>query len=150
LSAKATVQNEGYDLVVIDTSPGIQYSSFNALAASNLVVLVMNRDELYRDDVTDLVNKVYKPLGRGIGIALNKVLFCASGESLEKSQETSRKSFQLKKNVEEKFGCRVLALIPCFCDVLVGGYEVYALNKPEHPFTAEMFALSNGIWNNLQ
>lgn len=150
LSARAMLQREEYDLVVLDTSPGIQYSSFNALAVSNLVILVMNRDELYRDEVVDLVNKIYKPLGRKIGIALNKVLFCPSDRKNEKSKEVARQSIQLKKTVEDRFGCPVFALIPCFCDVLVGGYEVYTLSKPGHPFTAEMSTVADRILSSLR
>jgi MinD-like ATPase involved in chromosome partitioning or flagellar assembly len=145
LSTKNEMQKEGYDHVIFDTSPGIQYSSFNAMAASNLVVLVMNRDELFRGDIVEFVNKIYKQLGRRIGIALNKVLFCSDESEKKGSEETSKRSADLRKNVEAKFGCPVLALIPCFCEILVGGYKVYALQQPNHPFVAEVAALATHI-----
>lgn len=145
LSTKNEMQKEGYDLVIFDTSPGIQYSSFNAMAASNLVILVMNRDELFRGDIVEFVNKIYKQLGRRIGIALNKVLFCTGEEEKKEPEDVDKRSADLRKNVEAKFGCPVLALIPCFCEILVGGYKVYALQQPNHPFVTEVATLATNI-----
>jgi MinD-like ATPase involved in chromosome partitioning or flagellar assembly len=148
LSAKNVIMREGYDLVVFDTSPGIQYSSVNALAASSLVVLVMNREELYREDVANLVKNVYKTLGRKVGITLNKVLICLPEEKLMKAN-ADKESMRLKKSVEQKLECPVYGLIPCFCEVLMSGYRVYALDKPGHPFVAELSALADSIERNL-
>jgi septum site-determining protein MinD len=148
LSAKAAMLKEGYDLVVFDTSPGIQYSSVNALAASNLVLLVMNREELFREDIVNLIGNVYKPLGRKVGIALNKVLFCLPEETTKKT-EVDKKSTDLRKNVEQKLQCPVYGLIPCFCEVLISGYKVHALDQPKHPFVTEISALAESIQRGL-
>jgi len=149
LSSKAVVQREGFDLVVFDTSPGIQYSSVNALASSNVIVLVMNKDELNREDTANIVNKLYKPLGRKMGIVLNKVLFCLPGERLKNTKELEKESTQLIESVKNELGCPVWGLIPCFCEVLLEGATVHALQKPTHPFVAELSTVTDNILRNF-
>lgn len=149
LSAKSIFLKEGFDVVVFDTSPGVQYSSVNALAASNLVVLVMNMDELNRKDVVNVVNKLYKPLGRKIGIVLNKVLVCLPEERFKNTKMAKVKLVQLAESVEHKLRCPLWGLIPCFCEVLMGGNIVHALQKPDHPFVTELSAVADNIRKNL-
>jgi len=147
LSAKALMLNEGFDLVVFDTSPGIQYSSVNALASSNTIVLVMNMDELDREDMINVVNKLYKPLGRRIGIVLNKVLLCLPGDKHIK--KTDNRSIRLRERVENRFGCPVWGLVPCFCEVLLEGTIVHALQKPNHPLVTALEAVADSIQNGI-
>lgn len=149
LSAKAVMLKEGVDLVVFDTSPGIQYSSVNALASSNIIVLVMNRDELDREDVVSVVNKLYKPFGRKIGVVLNKMVLCLPEEKSQKMKRPDKESMQLIESVEHKLGCPVWGLIPCFCEVSLEGNIVYALQKPNHPFVSELSAVADSIQRNF-
>jgi len=145
LSAKSVMLKEGFDLVVFDTSPGIQYSSVNALASSNVIVLVMSKDELDRKDVPSVVNKLYKPFARKIGVVLNKVVLCIPGERSKKIERSGKESMQLIENVEHKLKCPVWGLIPCFCEVSLEGNIVYALQKPNHPFVSELSAVADKI-----
>jgi MinD-like ATPase involved in chromosome partitioning or flagellar assembly len=147
LSAKAFLAKEGYDIVIFDTSPGIQYSSINALAASNVVLSVMNRDELYREDIVNLINNIYRPLGHTIGIALNKVLISSKQKAV--IANGSDELNELKEMAEQRLGCPIYGVIPCFCEVLKNSYEVYVIRRPDHPFVAAISTLADNIKKNI-
>jgi septum site-determining protein MinD len=141
LDAKRTILKDlGFDYLIIDTSPGIQDSSMNALAAADIVVLVLKHDELEVEGTRRLVEDFHKRLGRRTVMILNRAL-ARPYEQVTVEQETS-----LCKRVEKLFGLPVLGAIPCYCDVLIDGSQtLYSIEKPEHPFSQRLFQFANGI-----
>jgi septum site-determining protein MinD len=133
LSAKRSLHQEmGIDILIFDTSPGMIYSSINALASSDLIFIVMKGDEYDLEGTKELINGLYDVLGKKTQIILNKIpLNYFSNEASEK----------LKASIQEKLGLPVIGLIPCDCNLLAtGGKSIMAINQPHHPFVK---ALSN-------
>lgn len=130
LTAKREVYEMGIDYLIFDTSPGIHYSSINALAASDAIVLVMKNDAFDLEGTKELIQGIYDVLGRKTGIILNKVL--SSEETSKKMQAAEKK--KLAEKLEADFERPILSVIPCYCDVLLSGSQlIHAIHKPEHP-----------------
>jgi septum site-determining protein MinD len=149
LSAKMLLENEGYDLAIFDTSPGIQYASLNALASSNLIVFIMTKDELNREGLDDVVSKIYKPLGTRIGVVLNKALFCVSEGSSNGNGYPDTQTAQFAERTEKQLKCPVWGLVPCLCEVAMEGMTVHALKDPTHPFVNRLTKVFRVIDKNL-
>jgi len=129
LSAKGDLyEKHKMDYIIFDTSPGIYYSSINALASSDFVLLVTKMDEFDFEGTKELINGIYDVLGRKAGILLNKIpaMHVPVGEGEKKMEE----------KLKEVFNLPILGIIPCYCDVQAdGGKIVYALQQFDHPFS---------------
>jgi len=126
------------DYLIMDTSPGIAFSSLNAIVASDLVLLVSTLDESDLDGTQRMIRDTYTSLEKKPVVLVNKVLI----EQL--SSEARRKS--LSKEVEATFGVPPLEMIPCYCDVLgTSRRSIITLDKPEHPLAKQMDRISERI-----
>jgi len=141
LDAKKTILNDlGFDYLIIDTSPGIQDSSMNALAAADIIMLVLKHDELEFEGTRELVEGFHKKLGRRTAMILNRVL------AKPYEQVTIEDESSLRREIEDLIGLPVIGVIPCYCDVLIGGNQIlYAVEKPEHPFSQRLLQVANHI-----
>lgn len=135
LSAKTTIYRDlKIDYLFFDTSPGMSYSSVNALAASDVVLLVMKVDEFDVEGTREMIQGIYDTLGRKTAILLNKVL--TNEDPLHKmgTDERTHREEDLAKGLEAMFAHPVVGIIPCYRDVLLaGGKLVHALHRPQHP-----------------
>ncbi len=129
LSAKSALYEEhDVDYIIFDTSPGIYYSSINALASSDFILLVSKMDEFDYEGTKELIHGIYDVLGRKAGILLNKIptMHVPVGGGEKKMEEKLSQAFNLP----------ILGIIPCYCDVQAdGGKIVYALQQSDHPFS---------------
>ena len=135
LSAKRAIQRSlGADYLIFDTSPGIHYSSVNALASSDAIALVMKGDDFDMEGTKEMVRGIYDVLGRKAGIIMNKIPmgFVEGGG--------------IVKGVEEELNIPALGVIPCYCELMaIGGRSIYALDRPDHPFSKALEDLSKRI-----
>jgi septum site-determining protein MinD len=125
---KEIIDQKRVDYLIYDTSPGAQYSSINALAGADLVLLVMKADEFDLEGTKELSKGVYDALGRKSGLVLNKIPLeqIASGGGADK----------FGKQIESELGLPLVGIIPCMCELMAaGGKMIYTLEKPEHTFT---------------
>ncbi len=129
LSAKNKLHDDGRaDLVIFDTSPGVSYSSINALAASDFVILVSKMDEFDMEGTKELVHGVYESLGRKTGLLLNRIP--TEQFPLGAGQK------ELEESMSKLFNLPFLGIIPCYCDIQVnGGKQLFAIEQPKHPFS---------------
>jgi len=137
LSAKRAIQKKlGADYLIFDTSPGIQYSSVNALASSDAIALVMKGDDFDMEGMKEMVRGIYDVLGRKAGIVMNKIpmgLIGGEGGGMANA-------------IEEEFKIPVLGVISCYCELMaMGGRSIYALDRPDHPFSRALEELSKRI-----
>jgi len=117
----------GYDLLILDTSPGIQYSSVNAVVASDQVGLVMKGDEFDLEGTRELVKGVYEPLGRKAKLIINKIPFKEVGGKLV--DETVA-------HIMGSLNLELLGVLPCDCILMFeGGKHLFVLEKGDHPFS---------------
>ena len=133
LGAKRELQKQGIDYVCFDTSPGLHYSSLNAIVASDLVFIVVKLDISDFEGTISMLKGIHSALEKKTWLIVNQVpvyndldIFMNSGH-LHKVEET------FKDVIDDNFG--ILGIIPCRCDVGLGKGEIFfALEQPESPF----------------
>ncbi|MEM2337426.1 MAG: MinD/ParA family protein [Candidatus Bathyarchaeia archaeon] len=128
LSLRNSVLNaKGFDYIVFDTSPGLQYSSINAIVAADLVVVATTLDNSDVEGTKRMLKDLYDLFEKKTELVLNKVMY---NDAL-----TTRKD-KLQVMVKETYGVPLLGVIPCFCDISrAEGKIIFVHEKPEHPFT---------------
>jgi septum site-determining protein MinD len=126
LSLRNTLLNNGaFDYLVFDTSPGLQYSSINAIVAADLVLVATTGDRSDVDGTRRMLNELYNLFEKKTGLVLNKVL-----------DSSKSKKDEMGSKVQATYQVPLLAFVPCFCEILraEGGF-IFAQDKPDHPFT---------------
>jgi len=103
VSLNKTLTDMGFGKLIFDTSPGLAYSSINAVVGSDIVALVMRMDALDILGTKEMVKGVYELLEKPTFIVVNMVL------------PPQQEAFGLI--LEKTFGGQTLAYIPCLCDV---------------------------------
>ena len=134
------------DYIILDTSPGIRYWSINAIAASDLLFLMMKINEMDVVGTKKMIKETYDSLtklGSKKFILLNKI----PGASPIKEFQTSKKQGILWENeIEKELGTKVIGSIPCYCDVQFNKYEFLStINKPNHPFSKKVNTIADNI-----
>jgi len=118
----------GVDYILIDTSPGIQYSSVNAVVSSDISVIVSSMDILDLEGAQRIVRDLYEPFDKRAFILVNKAMphmFLGEGRKEE-----------MIEGLRRRFTQPLIAIIPCYCDLLLAERaSIFALEKPDHPFT---------------
>jgi cellulose biosynthesis protein BcsQ len=163
------------DYIIIDTSPGIRYWSLNALAVADTVLLTLKMGDLDIDGTTTLVAEIYgsfTKFGTKSFLLWNRVAgYCiphngsdvntttaslqteasenlippAIRESslLMKQQTTKTK---MKDFLTSKTEMKVIASIPCYCDIQFSIREfLTVLEHPHHPFTKQFEQLVQAL-----
>jgi len=135
LSLKTSLLNDMHlDYVILDTSPGLQYSSINAIVSADIVLVVTSLDASDIKGTQRMTHELYELFDKKAGILMNKVLT----ETLSSKKE--------KEKVYNLHKLPILATIPCFCDVLrAGGTYIFSEEKAQHPFTEILDKLATKI-----
>jgi septum site-determining protein MinD len=132
------------DFCISDTSPGIQYSSINAIASSDLSMIVTTLDTLDLKGTEDMLVDLYDALDKKTVVLVNKF----SPETRLNSNENSQKlAYKLKRILKHP----IVGIIPCYCDVLqTERTEIIALDKPNHPFVKNLKQIAEKVVDTLQ
>jgi len=131
--------DKGFDYIVFDTSPGLQYSSINAIVTADIVVVATTGDRSDVDGTRRMLKELYNLFEKKTGLVINKVL---DATSLSKRQE-------MDKKVREVYQVPMLGLVPCFCDILrAEGGLIFVRDKPDHPFTKILDEMAKKIEKN--
>ena len=126
-SLKNTLLNDlRFDYIFFDTSPGLQYSSINAIVAADVVLVVMSPDKSDVEGTQRMIRDLYELFEKKTGVVVNKV-------PIERVAEVAR---QVNPTAQP---LPVIGVVPCSCDVLAArGKCVFASEKPDHPFTRKL------------
>jgi septum site-determining protein MinD len=128
-----------FDYLFFDTSPGLQYSSINAIVAADLVVVATTGDRSDVDGTKRMLQELYNLFEKKTGLVLNKVLDASA---------TAKKA-EMSAKVKDAYHVPLLGLVPCFCEVLrAEGNFIFAEDKPDHPFTKILIEMAKKIENN--
>jgi MinD-like ATPase involved in chromosome partitioning or flagellar assembly len=120
------IVEQKFDYLVFDTSPGLQYSSINAIVAADFVVVATTGDRSDVNGTQRMLRELYNLFEKKTGLVINKVL-----DSTSKS-----KNAEMDARIKNVYQVPMLGLVPCFCDVLrAEGNLIFAQDKPNHPFT---------------
>jgi len=127
LSLRNTLLNDKeFDYLIFDTSPGLQYSSINAIVTADLVVVATTSDRSDVDGTRRMLRELYSLFEKKTGLVLNKVLDSASKSKKEEMYNKVKAIYQVP----------MLGLVPCFCEILrAEGNLIFVQDKPDHPFT---------------
>jgi len=116
------------DYIIFDTSPGLQYSSINAIVSADIVLVVTTQDTSDVLGTRRMIQELYDLFDKKAALLLNKTLL--STNSFEKEIK------EIAVQYEKTYNLPVIQVIPCFCDVLkAGGTFIFTKEKPDHPFT---------------
>jgi septum site-determining protein MinD len=128
----------GIDYCIFDTSPGVQYSSVNALASSDVCVIVMNSDLVDLDGAKNMLKDIFDILQKKTFIILNKF---SPENRIDPNEESD-----LASKIEAVLKHPVISTIPCYCDVLKAErMALLAIQKPDHPFIRKLEEVANKI-----
>ena len=132
----ALINDQQFDYIVFDTSPGLQYSSINAIVAADLVAVATTGDRSDVDGTSRMLKELYNLFEKKTGIVLNKVL--------DYNSEARRQ--ELYDRVKNIYQVPLLGLVPCFCDILrAEGNFIFAQDKPDHPFSMLLSEMAKKI-----
>ncbi|MCJ7760173.1 AAA family ATPase, partial [Candidatus Bathyarchaeota archaeon] len=127
-----------YDYLLFDTSPGLQYSSINAIVSADLVLVATTFDRSDVDGTKRMLRELYDLFEKKTEIILNKVL----DGSLKGDKDAAR------NRLKDVYQAPLLGIVPCFCDVLKAeGGLIFAQDKPGHPFTKIIEEMTDKIEN---
>jgi len=133
---KTSLLNEmQLDYVFFDTSPGLQYSSINAIVSADIVLVVMSPDKSDFEGTRRMMRDLYELFEKKTGIILNKIPF----EYF--SAENQNNSIKLATHQ-----LPIVGVVPCSCDILAaGGKCLFASEKPDHPFTKTLREIATNL-----
>jgi len=131
-SLKSELASRSIEYIIFDTSPGMLYSSVNAVACSDTVVVVTTAEPSEVESTKTAIAELYKAFDKPTFVFMNKVMPMAQWEESE------------EKTILEKFStvfkAQVVAAVPCYCDVLNSNRKtIYTLAMPEHPFSKTIY-----------
>jgi len=140
LSLRNTLLNEKeFDYLIFDTSPGLQYSSINAIVTADYVVVATTGDRSDVDGTRRMLRELYNLFEKKTGLVLNKVLDPAS----------KSKTGEVTSKVKTVYQVPLLGMVPCFCEILrAEGNLIFVEDKPDHPFTKIIDEMAKKIDSN--
>jgi len=116
------------DCCIFDTSPGIQYTSINAVITSDISVIVTTLDSLDLKGVENMLVELYDALSKTTVVLINKVF-------PETRVWSSERQKDLISRLEKTLKHPVIGAIPCYCEVLQAKRtSILAVDMPYHPF----------------
>jgi septum site-determining protein MinD len=135
------LNDKGFDYLIFDTSPGLQYSSINAIVGADLVIVATTLDRSDVDGTKRMLHELYDLFEKKTDIVLNKVLHDVHSQS-------GREELQIR--TKDLYQVPLVGIIPCFCDVLKAeGGIIFAQERPEHPFAKILDEIASKIDNNM-
>lgn len=118
-----------FDYVFFDTSPGLQYSSINAIVASDVVLIVSSTDKSDVEGTRRMIEDFYEIFQKKTALIVNKMPF--------------------EHVYPDGFGehqPRLLGRIPCSCDVGRVRIEgLFAPENPDHEFNRKLKEIAESI-----
>jgi MinD-like ATPase involved in chromosome partitioning or flagellar assembly len=135
---ESLIRDEGFDYLIFDTSPGLQYSSINAIVAADFVVVATTGDRSDVDGTKRMLKELYNLFEKKTGLVLNKVL----------DPSVTAKKAEISVKVKATYQVPLLGIVPCFCDILrAEGNLIFVQDKPDHPFTRILSEMARKIEN---
>ncbi len=136
---ESLLKDQQFDYLVFDTSPGLQYSSINAIVAADFVVVATTGDRSDVDGTKRMLQELYNLFEKKTGLVLNKVL----------DPSVTAKKTEIQNKVKESYHVPMLGIVPCFCEILrAEGSLIFVQDKPDHPFTKILAEMARKIENN--
>ncbi|NOJ29279.1 MAG: hypothetical protein DA328_03825 [Nitrososphaeraceae archaeon] len=158
------------DYVIFDTSPGLRFFAINAIAITDIVLLVLKMGDMdiagTRTIVTDIIEP-FRTEGTDAFLLLNRVKGYCIPDVLTTIVDNDNENnphrhltmvpdpeqinmSDLEKYLKEETTLDLLRSVPCYCDIQFSKREfLTSLTYPNHPFTAEMNNIIIGLENKI-
>jgi len=135
------LNDKAFDYLIFDTSPGLQYSSINAIVSADLILVATTLDRSDADGTRRMLRELYDLFEKKTEIVLNKVL-------QDVSPKSGKEEAQAK--IKDLYHVPLLGVIPCFCDVLRWkGNAIFVQERPEHPLAKILNEIASKIDNDI-
>jgi septum site-determining protein MinD len=135
LRARLTAQ--GVDYLIFDTSPGLLFSSVNAVASADLILIITTADQYDLQETQQLCTELYQAFEKPTYILMNKVHPSFQWDDEQRAR--------LQERVSARLNTPIIRIMPCFCDLLHTSQIDYAVRQPDHPFSHEIYALAEAL-----
>ncbi|MCW3996151.1 MAG: MinD/ParA family protein [Candidatus Bathyarchaeota archaeon] len=136
---ESLIRDQKFDYLLFDTSPGLQYSSINAIVSADFVVVATTGDRSDVDGTKRMLAELYNLFEKKTGLVLNKVL----------DPSVTAKKAEMQTKIKESYHVPMLGIVPCFCEILrAEGSLLFVQDKPDHPFTKILGEMARKIENN--
>lgn len=151
LILKDILKDEGYDYVILDTSPGIHLESIDGLVISDLILLILKPEDIESEGVKSMINELYDLLESKNYAVINRVVELTDNEvCVDNSQITEEKKRELTTSIKEKLNLELLGAIKCHCMVANKANQgIFALEYPEHKYNNELEILTKELFSIL-
>ncbi|MBT7617120.1 MAG: ParA family protein [Calditrichaeota bacterium] len=128
------LKKDGFDYILIDTSPGIRYWSISALALADMLLVLMKTNDMDILGTKKMIEEIYDTITRS-GSEKKLILNKVPGASPFVAWSGESALIDMQKDVEDTIGLPVLTSIPCYCDVQFNRHEyLSSIKLPDHPF----------------
>lgn len=128
------------DYIILDTSPGLQYSSINAVVSSDISIIITTNDEVDLLGTKRLIEELYLELEKNPIVLINKI-FPETRLLTEQNQK------KLISEIENQLESPIITTIPCYCEVLrAKRTSIIAIEKPNHPFTKNLEKIAKTLF----
>ena len=127
------------DLCIYDTSPGILYSSLNAIISSDQITFISSSDPLELEGVRNILKEFPDIFENKTFILLNKVF-------PETEIWPQNKQNEFIEKIEKDLKYPIIGVIPCYCEILKSNREqILTFKKPDHPFIEKLEEISKKL-----
>ena len=131
-SLRGELAGRDIEYVIFDTSPGMLYSSVNAVACSDVVVVVATADASEAEGTRRAIKELYGAFEKPTYVFLNKVI------PIYQWKDEERKT--ISERFTPIFDVPIMTVVPCYCDLLNSSRTtIYTLEMPEHPFSKAIY-----------
>jgi septum site-determining protein MinD len=139
LSLRTTLlETLGFDIVFLDTSPGLNYSAINAVISSDVVLIVTSIERSDLEGTKRILSDFYNLFEKKFRIILNKI---PSGFS-------TAEALNATQDLHGVTNSSVIGTILCSCELLraEGDYLAF-LQDYDHPFNRSVEEIATKIEN---
>ena len=113
------------DVLLIDTHPGLNKETLLSLVIADVLAIILRPD-----------NQDYE--GTGITVRVAQQLGVPNLRLIVNKSPRSLEPEAVKQQVEQAYGCNVVAVLPHSDDMMeLGSETIFALRYPDHPMTAQ-------------
>ena len=121
------------DYLFIDTHPGLNEETLLSIAISDVLLIILRPDQQDYQGTAVTVDVARKLDIPRMFLVVNKVL-------------TSFDLAEVKRTMEETYGCQVAGVLPLSEDVVrLASAGIFCLRYPDHPVTQGLIAIANRI-----
>src|SRR4030065_241099 len=129
-SLKTTLLSDlHFDYVFFDISPGLNYSSINAIICADVVLVVTSIDKSDVEGTRRMITDLYELFDKKTRIIINRV----------PSEYILSKNYNAILKIIETYQLPIEGIVSCSCEVMeASGRCFFVCEKPDHLFTEKL------------